>query len=273
MVTWSLDQAYGVYPTIEEEFSRTLDESLAPRGPEMLFDLVAGLSLPEGATAIDVGCGEGRHAIELARRFGYAVTGVDPVVRHVEAARAASRPDGAASGPDGPAFELGSAERLPVADGSADLVWCRDVLVHVADLRGAFAEFRRVLKPGGRVLVYEVFGTDRLDPGEALWLWDTMGVMPASADPECVEDAITAAGLRVDQRIDLGTEWGEWAQEHDGKGGRKLLHAARLLRARDSYVSQFGQAAYDMMLGDCLWHVYGMIGKLEWRVYLLAAPS
>jgi SAM-dependent methyltransferase len=266
MVTWSLEQAYGIYPTIEEEFSRTLDESLAPRGPEMLFDLVAGLSLPGDAAAVDVGCGEGRHAIELARRFGFSVTGVDPVVRHVEAARAAA-------GPDGPRFELGSAERLPVADATADLVWCRDVLVHVADMRGAFAEFRRVLKPGGRVLVYQVFGTDRLEVREALWLWDTMGVIPASADPACTEDAVATAGLRVDQRIDLSTEWGEWAQEHDGTGGRKLLHAARLLRARDTYVSQFGQAAYDMMLGDCLWHVYGMIGKLERSVYLLSSPS
>jgi SAM-dependent methyltransferase len=265
MVTWSLDQAYGIYPTIEEEFSRALDESLAPRGPEMLFDLVAGMSLPQGATAIDVGCGEGRHAIELARRFGFSVTGIDPVVRHVETARAAA-------GPDGPRFELGGAERLPVSDATADLVWCRDVLVHVADLRGAFAEFRRVLKPGGRVLVYQVFGTDRLEVREALWLCDTMGVVPASADPACAEDAIAAAGLRVDQRLYLGTEWGEWAEEHDGRAGRKLLHAARLLRARDSYVSRFGQAAYDIMLGDCLWHVYGMIGKLERRVYVLSAP-
>ena len=33
------------------------------------------------------------------------------------------------------------------------------------------------------------------------------------------------------------------------------------------------QAPYDMMLGDCLWHVYGMIGKLARRVYLLSAPG
>jgi hypothetical protein len=34
-----------------------------------------------------------------------------------------------------------------------------------------------------------------------------------------------------------------------------------------------GRAAYDMMLGDCLWHVYGVIGKLTRRVYVLSRPD
>jgi len=265
-VSWSLDQAYDAYPRIEEEFSEALDASLAPRGPGLLFDLVAGLGLAPGATAIDVGCGEGRHAVELARRFGLSVIGIDPVPRHIEIARGIA-------GAQGPAFELGSAERIPAADAAAGLVWCRDVLVHVSDLAGAFTEFRRVLAPGGRVLVYQMFGTDRLEPREAAWLWDTMGVVAASADPARTETAIRATGLRIDECIELGSEWGEWAQERTGDGGRKLLHASRLLRGRDSYLERYGQAACDMMLGDCLWHVYAMIGKLTRRVYLLSRPG
>ena len=113
-MSWSLDQAYDAYPRIEEEFSEALDASLAPRGPGLLFDLVAGLGLAPGATAIDVGCGEGRHAVELARRFGLSVIGIDPVPRHIEIARGIA-------GAQGPAFELGSAERIPVAD--ARLAW------------------------------------------------------------------------------------------------------------------------------------------------------
>lgn len=264
-MTWSLDQAYDAYPQIEGEFSEALGQSLGPRSPGMLFDLVAGLGLPPGAAAIDVGCGEGTHAIGLAERFGFSVTGVDPVSRHVEVARAAAA--------SGTAFLLGTAEQIPAGDATADLVWCRDVLVHVADLPAAYTEFRRVLRPGGRVLVYQMFGTRRLEPREAGWLWDTMGVVPASADPANTDAAIAAAGLRVDQCVKLGTEWGEWAEERNGNGGRKLLHAARLLHGRDTYVERFGQAPYDMMLGDCLWHVYAMIGKLARRVYLLSAPG
>lgn len=270
-LSW-LERAYDAYPRIEEEFQAALDGSLDPRGPDMLYDLVSGLGLSPGAAAVDVGCGEGKHALDLAERFHLTVTGVDPVARHIElanerVARVAERQPELSRRVR---FLLGTAEALPVEDGSADLVWCRDVLVHVTQLTDAYLEFRRVLRDGGHVLVYQMFGSDRLEPREADWLWKTMGVIPTSADPVLTDRAISAAGLRVDERIELGAEWGEWAEEHTGKSSRKLLHAARLLRDPQRYVAQFGQAAYDVMLGDCLWHVYGMIGKLDRRAYVLS---
>ena len=260
---WSLEQAYDAYPQIEEEFSAALDQSLDPRGPDLLYDLVARLDLAPGAVALDVGCGEGRQALALHRRFGFRVTGIDPVPRHIEVARAAA-------GPDGPVFELGAAEDLTAGPGAVDLVWCRDVLVHVRDLPRAYAEFRRVLRPGGHVLVYQMFGSELLEPREAAWLWATMGVVPESADPARSEAAIAAAGLRIRERLLIGSEWSEWVEERQHSASRKLLHASRLQRDRAGYIERYGQAAYDMMLGDCLWHVYAMIGKLERRVYLLS---
>jgi SAM-dependent methyltransferase len=267
MADWSLELAYESFPEVEEEFDEDLDNSLDPRGPDMLFDLVAQFALPAGASAIDVGCGEGKHVVQLADRFGLSVLGIDPVPRHVEIARAAT------AGLTGVAIEPGTAEQIPAADATASLIWCRDVLVHVKDLARAFEEFRRVLRPGGRALIYQMFGTSGLEPRESAWLWATMGVTPESADPAHAEEAMRTAGLHIDQRVIVGTEWGEWSQEHDGTGGRKLLHAARLLRARDTYVERYGQGAYDIMLGDCLWGVYGMIGKLERRVYVLSRPA
>ncbi len=267
MVDWSLELAYESFPDIEEEFDEDLDNSLDPRSPDMLFDLVEGFELPAGATAIDVGCGEGKHVIQLADRFGLSLMGIDPVTRHVDIARAATAERADID------IEFGTAERIPAADATASLIWCRDVMVHVKDLASAYQEFRRVLKPGGRALIYQMFGTSRLETREAAWLWSTMGVTPESADPVHAEEAMRTAGLQIDQRIVVGTEWGEWSQEHDGTGGRKLLHAARLLRGQDTYVGRYGQEAYDIMLGDCLWGVYGMIGKLERRVYVLSRPT
>ena len=170
-------------------------------------------------------------------------------------------------------FELGTAETIPAENASADLVWCRDVLVHVAALDQAYASCRRVLRDGGHMLVYQMFGTERLEPSEATWLWDTMGVAPESARPERTEAAIAQAGFRVEQWIELGSEWGERAEERADQGTRHLLHAARLLRAPERYVAQFGQAAYDIKLGDCLWHIYRMIGKLSPRIYLLSVAA
>jgi hypothetical protein len=51
------------------------------------------------------------------------------------------------------------------------------------------------------------------------------------------------------------------------------LHAARLLREPERYITRFGKQNYDIKPGDCLWHVYRMIGKLSSRVYLLSAPN
>jgi len=83
---------------------------------------------------------------------------------------------------------------------------------------------------------------------------------------------VAAAGLHVDDCIELGSEWGEYAQEHGDQAVRRLLHTARLLRQPDRYIERFGREAYDIAVGDCLWHVYRMIGKLGPRVYLLSVP-
>ena len=262
-----LQQSYDAFPRIEEAFHNALDESLHPRGPDVLYDLVGDFGLAPGSLAADVGCGEGGHTIRLAERFGFTVTGIDPVPRHIELATLAANDLELARRIR---FELGSAEALPFANGSLDLVWCRDVLVHVADLDRVYREFQRVLRSGGRVLVYQMFAGDQLQPREAEWLWATMGVVPTSADPTRTEAAIARAGLRIDARVELGTEGGEWAEEQSGKSGRRLLYAARLLRDPLRYIAEFGQAAYEIMLGDCLWSVYGMIGKLNRRVYVLS---
>jgi hypothetical protein len=50
------------------------------------------------------------------------------------------------------------------------------------------------------------------------------------------------------------------------------VRAARLRRHADEYLARYGQQNYDMMLGDCLWYVYAMIGKLTGRAVLLAKP-
>lgn len=269
---FSLEAFYDTYPRIEAEFQTALDTSLHPRGPELLYDLVSTLGLSGGASVIDTGCGEGNHSLELASRFGVSVHGIDPTPRHIELANR-QLAEAATWQPelrDRVHFELGTVETIPAEDESCDLVWCRDVLSHVARLDQAYASCRRVLRNNGHMLVYQMFGTDRLEPREASWLWATMGVVPQSTQPERTEAAIAKAGLRVDRCLELGSEWGEWAEEQADQGRRRLLHAARLLRSPEQYRAEFGSAAYEIMLGDCLWHVYRMIGKLSPRIYLLS---
>ena len=267
-----LGEFYGDYGLIEEAFQHRLDESLHPRGPDCLYDIVAGLGLPAGVHIIDIGCGSGRQSLELARRFGFNVLGVDPVLVQIESANAAA--DNAPELRSLLRFELGAAEAIPAPDASVDLVWSREMLYHVPSLDKTFAECRRVLKPGGLMLLQHMFVTDLMEPREAAALWQVTDVTRSeNMQVDKVEAAITTAGLSIEQCIILGGEWGEYGAENSGEPGRRLVHIARLLRDPDRYIAEFGRAAYEIMLGDCHWHVYRMIGKLSGRGYVLRAAS
>jgi SAM-dependent methyltransferase len=102
-----------------------------------------------GALILDAGCGNGRHAIPLART-GYRVVGLDSSRTLLAAARRAAR------GARGPRFVCGSYTRLPFEPGSFDAVLCLGTaLGYLGDEadRAALREFRRVLGPGGRLLI------------------------------------------------------------------------------------------------------------------------
>jgi SAM-dependent methyltransferase len=263
---------YGSAFAEYEAFEAALDHSLAPRAAGLLLDLVAGLGLPPGSLAVDVGAREAGHCIELSRRFGFTVHGVEPVRRHLDnaaralAALAAAEPEVAAR----VRMQEGMAQQLAESDGSVDLIWCRDVLVHIEDLEAVFGEFGRVLRRGGAAVIYQMTATDWLTPAEAGRLWPPLGVYASSVDPRRLEAAIAAGGLRIGQCIELGGEWRE-RDEEDGGGRtcRQLLHVSRLLRSRPAYQERFGADAYEAMLGNCLWGVYQMIGKLNPCVYVL----
>lgn len=259
------------HPRLEAACVAMLDESLEPRDPSMLLATVRSLELPPDSMAVDVGCGSGAYAFRLAAHFGLRVLGIDPVQRHLDLAREARRsePEAVASRVS---FERATADRIPLRDVSVDLVWCRDTLAHAPSLASVHREFARVLRPGGRALVHQVLATDLLAPEEADWLFPVLGVVPASVDLDTAEGAISHSGLVVDASVDLGSEWLEHEEETSGSPSRALLHAARLQRDPERYRAAFGDAAYDVMLGECLWQVYGMLGKLTSRVYLLRRP-
>jgi len=240
-----LEETYTAFDAVEDAFHDALDESLDPQGTDVLYDLVAAMGLPGGSRAIDVGCSGGAHTRALAERFGFDVVGVDPLAP--------------------PPTVVGVIENLPFEPESFDLVWCRDMLSHVTDLPRAFSELRRVLRPGGRAMVYLMLATERLERAEAAELFALARLAGNAFDPVNVEEAMT--GFRIDERVEIGSQWGE---VDDGrKPAQRLLWAARLRRDPERYIAQFGRANYEVMLSDCLWHVYAMLGKISRRAYVL----
>jgi SAM-dependent methyltransferase len=109
---------------------------------------IAGLT-PEDRV-VDVGCGPGT-AVREAARHAAAATGVDPDATSLALARWISARRHARN----VTWLQGPAEDLPLPDGSATVVWTLSSVHHWADRSVGFAEARRVLTPGGQLLIAE----------------------------------------------------------------------------------------------------------------------
>ncbi|SDC94386.1 class I SAM-dependent methyltransferase [Belnapia rosea] len=197
------DQAAGSYDRINTAFS--LGSGAWYRRRALLQ---AGLR--PGQRMLDVAIGTGLVAREGMRILGRpgAVTGLDLSEGMLaEARRSLAIP-----------LIRGRAEALPVADASFDFLSMGYALRHVPDLGAAFAEYRRVLRPGGRLLLLEIgrpegslayraarFYLGRVVPVLSRWFgggaraglmmqyyWDTID---ACVPPATILEALTAAGF------------------------------------------------------------------------------
>lgn len=118
----------------------------------------------KGKKALDVGCGGGILAEEIAR-MGFETTGIDPSEPSLNIARNHA----IVSGLD-IKYEKGSGEALPYDDASYDVVFCCDVLEHVRDLPKVISEISRVLKPGG-VFVFDTLNRTVISKLVAIKIW------------------------------------------------------------------------------------------------------
>jgi ubiquinone/menaquinone biosynthesis C-methylase UbiE len=146
-----LHATYAAYaPIYDRRFAAYSDATLSAA-----MHALDGLIRPSDRHLLDVACGTGLLAVKVATAFpSLAITGVDlsaPMLRQAQR----RLPD--------PRFvwRVGRAESLPVPDASVDLLTCTNAFHLVRDQARAAAEFRRVLAPGGRLVVVD-------------WRWDSV---------------------------------------------------------------------------------------------------
>jgi SAM-dependent methyltransferase len=236
-----------------------------------MYTLVDDLDIGPGDLVLDIGGRDASHSLTLVNMFGCNAVSVDPVASNNERARAA-----VAEHPLGSKVSIrpGVMEKIPASDGEFDFIFSRDMFFHVVDADRALAEARRVLKPGGYLLLHQTFATDRLEPIERAHLYADLAVAAERMSPDDFEKRALAAGFTIELTDIISSEWREaWEEAGDGLTSRQLLYAARLIRKSEQLRAELGETDYRVELADALWGVYHMIGKLSPRVYLLRNPE
>lgn len=115
-------------------------------------DLIGAWVRSVHGPVLDIGCGPG-HWASFLHQTGVEITGIDPVPKFINDARARF--------PD-VAFRVGRAEALDVDDASVGgiLAWYSLIHTDPSQLAAVFSEFARVLRPGGSILVGFFAGMD-----------------------------------------------------------------------------------------------------------------
>src|SRR5215216_5975378 len=125
---------------------------LGPLSRRIAADVAA--ATPDGAQVLEVGCGPGHLSIRLARQHGLEMTGLDLDPAMIARARANTDRAGNRGGRH-PSFLVGDVAALAFPNGSFDLVVSTLSMHHWPDPAAGLTELGRVLRPGGRALIWD----------------------------------------------------------------------------------------------------------------------
>jgi MPBQ/MSBQ methyltransferase len=127
------------------------------RGREATANLASLLNknnLQPNLHVLDVGAGIGGPSRYLASRFGCHVTGLDLVEEYCRVADSLAK---RVKLNNLLTYRQGDATHIPYDDATFDVVWTQHASMNIADKKGLYSEMHRVLKPGGKLAIYDVF--------------------------------------------------------------------------------------------------------------------
>ena len=171
-------------------------------------DLARAAGLAGPVDVLDIGSGLGGPARTLATDFGCQVTGLEITPDYCEAAKVLSARVG---GTEGISFVCGSALTAPLADAAFDAAWMQFVSMNIPDKEALVCEIRRVLRPGGRLILHEVFagpGGDTVYPV----FWANDASVNHLVPPERMRELLERSGFRPEVWNDCSEASLEWMQ-------------------------------------------------------------
>ena len=175
------------------------DGFIAPGGPEEIRHLVGNTDL-KGKHVLDIGCGVGGVDVMLARDHGCSIIGIDVEAPLIE--RGKKRVAGAGL-EDSIYLRLVEPGPLPLDDVSVDVVFSKDVWIHIPDKPALLADVYRVLKPGGLLLAADwCCGPDPYSP-EMERFFELEGLTYHMATLNSYEEGLKANGFVDIETFDI----------------------------------------------------------------------
>lgn len=179
------------------------------RGRKATLELAGFLNLDTSSHVLDIGSGLGGPARTLAEAFGCHVTGIDLTQAFCDAATTLSGWVGLSDRVD---FRQGDATSLPFEDAVFDAAMTIHVAMNIAAKDAMYAEARRILKPGGRFVAYDVL---QGEGGEVLFPvpWAREPAISHLATPDSMRNLLSDAGFRILNEEDSTAAGQRWFEE------------------------------------------------------------
>jgi ubiquinone/menaquinone biosynthesis C-methylase UbiE len=187
-------------------------DALAPidefhiRGAEATRELIELANFQSEHHVLDVGSGIGGPARQLAQARGCRVTGLDVTERYCRTAIELSAILGLQ---DCTHFCQGDALAMPFEDEVFDGIWTQHVTMNIADKEALLAECQRVLKPAGRLAMYEIIA-GRGGPIHFPVPWANKASISHLVERDSLESDLKAAGFCVETTRDVSAASAKW---------------------------------------------------------------
>lgn len=179
------------------------------RGRTASLEIIEALGLTAGSRVLDLGSGLGGPARTLAELTGCTVVGVDLTPEFCEVATALSEWTGMS---ERTRFQVGDATATGLADAAVDAVLTVHVAMNISDKHALYAEAFRVLRPGGRFVVYDVL---QGEGGEVRYPvpWANDSSTSFLATTAEMRELLPSAGFEITSEVDSSDESLLWFQQ------------------------------------------------------------
>jgi ubiquinone/menaquinone biosynthesis C-methylase UbiE len=179
------------------------------RGRAASLEIIEALGVSADSEVLDLGSGLGGPARTLAELTGCTVTGIDLTAEFCEVATALSAWTGLSKLTH---FHVGDATATGLPDAAMDAALTVHVAMNICDKRALYAEAFRVLRPGGRFVVYDVL---QGEGGEVHYPvpWANDSSTSFLATPEEMRELLRTAGFELISEIDSSDESLVWFQQ------------------------------------------------------------